>query len=88
MLICAVYMLITLFHLRMDSDRDDEILEVFEDWERQERAKDEVLPLDNSTLIETGSDEEILEAYNEWERQQGERDKLFEMDDSTLYVTF
>ena len=49
---------------------------------------DEILPTDNSTLMETGSDKEILEAYNEWERQQRERDVLLAMDDSTSYVTF
>ena len=54
----------------MDSDRDEEVLEVFEYWERQARARDEILPTDNSTLMETGSDKEILEAYNEWEREQ------------------
>ena len=64
----------------MDSDRDEEVLEVFQDWERQEMARNEILPTDNYTLMETGSDEEILETYNEWERQQRERDELLAMD--------
>ena len=76
-LICVIYMLITLFHLRMDSNRDEEVLEVFEDWERQERAKDEILPTDNSTLMQTGSDEEILEAHYEWGRDNRGRGMNF-----------